>query len=162
MLRVFCVHTAFHNITFPTCIIHSSKHFQLAIFNYAENLHQRDFGSIRLLVRYHFSKEQYLHTPHQHQHSGDSCVTGSVCWDTLVVGQNLRYTGHHPGRLVHCQHQSGHCCMPFHLHTIDDHNNAFDKTNFTINSKLANLTLHKLKAWSLVLLLTLQITDIGH
>ena len=57
----------------------------------------------------------YLHIPHQHQQSGGSCVTGLVCWDTPVAVWNLNYTGHHPGRFVHCQYQSGHCCMLCHL-----------------------------------------------
>ena len=53
----------------------------------------------------------YLHTPHQHQQSGNSCVTGLVYCSTLTADWNLKYTGHHPRILAHCQHQNRHCCM---------------------------------------------------
>ena len=57
----------------------------------------------------------YLHNPHQHQQSGGSCVRGLVYCNTLVADWNLRYIGHRRERLVHCQHQSGHCYMLSHL-----------------------------------------------
>ena len=58
----------------------------------------------------------HLHNPHQHHQNGYSCGKGLVCWDTLVADQNLRYTGHHPGRSVHCQHQTEPWYKPCHLH----------------------------------------------
>ena len=58
----------------------------------------------------------HLHNPHQHQQSGGSCEIKAFCLSTLTDGWNLRNTEHHQGKLVHCQHQSGHYCMPCHLY----------------------------------------------
>ena len=58
----------------------------------------------------------YLHMLHQHQQSGDNYESKLAYYSIPAAGWHLRYTGHHPERLVHCQYQSMHCYMPCHLH----------------------------------------------
>ena len=73
----------------------------------------------------------YLHNLHQHHESGCSHGTGLVCWDILATDLNWMYTEHHPGKLVHCQHQSVHCCMPCHLYTYR-YSTKFNVNKFTL------------------------------
>ena len=70
------------------------------------------FCYIKTIVR---SLSMYLHILHQHHQHAGSCVTRLAYWNTLVVGQHLSCTGHHPGRQGQCQYQTEHCCMQYHL-----------------------------------------------
>ena len=58
---------------------------------------------------------KYLHKLHQHHQCGGSCGIELAGCSTLVVDWNLKRIEHHPEKLVHYQHRSGHCYMVCHL-----------------------------------------------
>ena len=112
-------------------------------------------------------KENYLHTPHQHQQSEDSYVIKLDYYGTPVVHYHLNNNQHHPGRWAQYQHQRKHYCMQLHLYKNAEFNINTNKLNLsflhllpvyeypsclqiTVASVASQLSSHTVPHWSLM------------